>query len=163
MLTGLLRRLFGSPAGSQADFESAYRLYQEGALEAADEHCAGLIREGRQLGDACYLRGLIAQQRAQPAQAARYFRLALDHDDAQASFHLSLAQVLRGSGEPLSAASHFGRAAALLAEGDPAQVQALVEQCIALEEGGDPAGAQERWRSVLALDPDRPSTTQRGH
>jgi CRISPR-associated protein Csy1 len=156
VLRNVLRALFAGPRKpSFADFATAFRLYQEGNLDAAERACGEVA--GAPAADVAYLRGLIAQKRGDHASAVIHFKLAITERNTESTFHFTLGESLIALKRFDAALEHLARFLELVAADDPRRAGACL-MCAACRSAlEDPSGADEWYRRALALAPDDPS------
>src|SRR5438477_9894717 len=107
MLAKFLRQAFRRRRDPLLEYSAAYRSFEAGRLEEAKRACAGLAYAPQMAGDVLYLRALVAERRADLAQAAALCRLAAEAKPAEPLFRLALAKWLLELGHGTEAAAQF--------------------------------------------------------
>ena len=153
ILDGLLAR---GRKPERIDLASAFRLCQEGELDAAEEACRGLLEAP--LAEVAYLRGLIAYKRGDIAAAIGLFRVAVAERETEGSYHLSLGNALAALRQFDAASGHYARFLELSAAEDPRHLAASVGYAECRAAIQDHEGAREWYRRAVALAKDDPAT-----
>jgi protein O-GlcNAc transferase len=152
MLSRLFRQL-AERLNPPARFMDAYRLYSQGDIAGAERTCARLIRSGRDVGDAHYLRAQLERRRGREREAMVALRLAVQSKPDEGTFRLDLARTLMTEGQTEQALAELQHAVRSTA-GTPLECDALVELALACMKTSRTQDAIGFLARVLALEPD---------
>jgi len=128
--------------------------FQAGNREAARELFEKILHEQPDHADALYLTGVIASGEGRNGEAAALIFRAIASDGRVASYHFTLANVLRALGKEEEALSSFMQAVAL----DPEDAESRNDLGCALHRSGKPEEALEHLRYALRLAPTNAKT-----
>ena len=152
MPMNLARRFFTQRKAARL-LAKARQLFQEGALEQAEQACVACTEVSSNLADIHYLRALIALAQGRDELAVRHLETAIAERDSDSSFHSKLAEVLRKLGRHERAAVHFARTLEQLAPSDPTRPRTMLRLAAALQDCNRPAEAEQWYRRILEADP----------
>jgi tetratricopeptide (TPR) repeat protein len=149
-----------APQQIPAAYQQALRLQNAGQLQQAAQIYAAILR-ARPLAEPCFQLGHIAARTGRRAEAATWFRRALDLKPRQPEIWTALIDVLDGTdrAKAVAEAQRLGlipsdksatalrKALGELKSGDPRKADRLFRK--ALEAGGDPVPLRETWARAL--------------
>lgn len=149
-----------APQQIPAAYQQALSLQNSGKIQQAAQIYAAILRT-RPLAEPCFQLGLIAARTGRRAEAATWFRRALDLKPRQREIWTALIDVLDGTEKAKAraeaerlgvipsdkSAATLRKALAALTSGDPRKADRLFRK--ALEAGGDPIPLRETWARAL--------------
>lgn len=134
--------------------KDGFAYFQSGNQEAAQELFESILREQPDNADALYLLGVIENNKGRNKEAAELISRAIIRDGGVASYHLTLANVLRALGRGKEALASYRKAVAL----DPDDAQLQNDFSCALHSSGEFNEALEHLYCALRLAPNNAQT-----
>lgn len=134
--------------------KDGFAHFQAGNRAAARELFERILRDQPDHADALYLKGVIESGEGRNSNAAELLSRAIASDGSVASYHFTLANVLRSLGKEEEALSSFLQAVAL----DPEDAQSRNDLGCALHRSGKSEEALEHLRYAVSLAPNLAQT-----
>ncbi|MES1924103.1 sulfotransferase [Salinisphaera sp. T31B1] len=135
----------------------ALELHRAGRLDAAEAAYAAIKRRDADYAESLRLRGVLAQQRRQPAAAVRLLRRACEQQPANPIHHHTLAEALRANGDLAGAIASYRRAWALA----PGRHATGIDLGDVQAQRGDGEAALASYRAVADAAPDHAQANER--